>query len=455
MLSASIERVASRLSPVAFDSYIRVSRVGKRDGYQSPDEQRRVIAAVAASKGVALGLEVVEEDVSGSRAAEERGLERLLARAERDESEGLIVAFQDRLSRGSLIETSRVWERLGRAGARLLTGDGLDSAAPGQELLFNVRAAIARDQWQRYRDGWARTCEGMVARGAHHCAQPPLGYRKGEGGRLEPSEDADRVREMFRRRVAGASHSELARWLGMSTQGVQKALRNRAYLGEARYGAAVAEGAHEPLVDRLTFDRAGASRGRGVRVSRTGAVAGGSLAAGLATCSVCGRRLASSVVRGRVQLKCLDPGHANSIMSAPLDDLVVGEVMTWRRRARGLEFERRPDLSAATAELEAREYDMRLFLDNLEAISILGREEWNRQAARHRAAAETARAALVALAGEADREATYTRLHERWEAADHGGRRAILASLVERVEVRPVNGARGVAARERAKVVLR
>ena len=97
---------------------------------------------------------------------------------------------------------------------------------------------------------------------------------------------------------------------------------------------------------------------------------------------------------------------------------------------------------------------MRLFLDNLEAISILGREEWNRQAGRHRTAAEAARAALVALASEAD-GVTYTRLHERWEAADHGGRRAILASLVERVEVRPVNGARGVAARERAEVVLR
>ena len=148
--------------------------MGRRDRYQSPDEQRRLIAAVAASKRVTLGLEVVEEDVSGSRAAEERGLERLLVRAERDESEGLIVAFQDRLSRGSLIETSRVWERLGRAGARLLTGDGLDSAASGQELLFNVRAAIARTSGS----GTATAGPGrarMVARGAHHCAQPPLG----------------------------------------------------------------------------------------------------------------------------------------------------------------------------------------------------------------------------------------------------------------------------------------
>lgn len=96
---------------MAYDSYIRVSRVGQREGYQSPEEQRAIIRGVADRAGVVLGLEVVEEDVSGARAASERGLGRLLERAELGESEGVIVAFQDRLSRGSLIETAEVWER--------------------------------------------------------------------------------------------------------------------------------------------------------------------------------------------------------------------------------------------------------------------------------------------------------------------------------------------------------
>jgi site-specific DNA recombinase len=97
------------------DSYIRVSRVAGRDGesYITVDEQRRLIRQGAQRYGVELSeIEIVEEDVSGSKAASERGLERLLARAESGESDGIIVAWQDRLSRGSLLETAQTWERL-------------------------------------------------------------------------------------------------------------------------------------------------------------------------------------------------------------------------------------------------------------------------------------------------------------------------------------------------------
>lgn len=446
---------------MAYDSYIRVSKVGQRDGYRSPEEQRSIIRGVAERAGVVLGLEVVEEDVSGAKQASERGLGRLLERAERGESEGIIVAFQDRLSRGSLIETAQVWERLGAARARLLTGDGLDSAAPGQELLFNIRAAIARDQWQRYRDGWSRTVRDRVARGLHHCARPPFGYRFGTDKRLERDhETAPVLEELFRRRIAGESHAALARWMKaagheLTTQGVQKMLRNRVYLGEARYGEAVTKGAHEALVSQLDFDRAGAAKNRGVRWSRTGVASGKTFSFGLARCGVCGRRLASSVVRGRVHLTCLSPHHAPvNITGAALDEFVAEHVLTWQTRAKGLKFERPSgDLEKARATYEARQYDLDLFLQNLGAISILGEARWNEQAARYTAAVEEARSDLAALASEAEAGETWTRLHERWEEADTEGKRALLGQLVESIEVRPVGGRRGIPASARTIVV--
>ncbi len=448
---------------MAYDSYIRVSKVGNRVGYRSPEEQRSMIRGVAERAGVALGQEVVEEDVSGATGVSKRGLGRLLERAERGESEGIIVAFQDRLSRGSLIETAQVWERLGAARARLLTGDGLDSAAPGQELLFNIRAAIARDQWQRYRDGWSRTVRDRVARGLHHCARAPFGYRFGEDKRLERDpETATVLEELFRRRIIGESHASLARWMKaggheLTTQGVQKMLRNRVYLGEARYGDTVTEQAHEPLVSRLDFDRSGAAKNRGVRLSRTGVASRSSICLGLARCAICGRRLASSVVRGRVHLKCLSPHHkAVNITGAALDGFVVEQVLTWQTRVRGLQFERHnDDLDKARASAEARQYDLDLFLGNLEAISILGQERWNQQAARYTVAAEDARTELLALANDAEAGTTWTRLHERWETADTDGRRALLERLVESIEVRPVGGRRGVPASERVAVITR
>ena len=446
------------------DSYIRVSKVGGREGdsYRSPDEQRRVIRETAKRHGVTLGVEVVEEDVSGHKRADERDLERLLERCESGLSAGIVVAAQDRLSRGSLKDQADVWERLGRASARLLTGDGLDSAAPGQELLFNIRAAIALDQWKRFRAGWSGIVRDRVARGLHHCATPPLGYAFGEGKRLVPSGDADLVREMFRRRIDGASHSDLARWLRtrgveMTTQGVQKILRNRAYLGEARYGDLVTEGAHEALVDALAFDRAGAARGRGVRRARTGVVSDTSLMIGLATCSLCGRRLASATVRGGVQLRCLDAHHGPVTVAGHLLDAHVEKtVMTWQRKVRGFQLTRPSgEYRAAKAAAEAREAELGLFLSNLEAIGILGKSAWNAQAARHKAALDGARLALREAAEADEAPANYTRLGDRWLAASIPERRAMLSKVVERVVVSPVNGERGVPVESRCEIVLR
>ena len=55
------------------DSYIgvsrvsRVSRVGGREGdsYTTVEDQRQIIATLAKRNGITLGIEVVEEDVSG------------------------------------------------------------------------------------------------------------------------------------------------------------------------------------------------------------------------------------------------------------------------------------------------------------------------------------------------------------------------------------------------------
>jgi DNA invertase Pin-like site-specific DNA recombinase len=141
---------------MAFDSYIRVSQVKGRkgDSYTTVDEQRRKIAETAEAKGVTLGIEVVEEDVSGSTKATARDLNLLLERVERGESEGIIVAYQDRLSRGNLLEQATVWERLQKAGARFIAGDGIDSAFPGSELLFTIKAALAREEWNRHHENW-------------------------------------------------------------------------------------------------------------------------------------------------------------------------------------------------------------------------------------------------------------------------------------------------------------
>jgi DNA invertase Pin-like site-specific DNA recombinase len=450
---------------MTYDSYIRVSKKSGRSGesYQTVSDQQKIIAELARRHGVTLGEEVVEEDVSGSKAAKDRNLELLLKRAETGESEGILVAFQDRLSRGSLIETAQVWDRLGKAGARLLTGDGTDSAAPGQETFFNLRALVARDQWLRYRDSFQRSVENSVGRGLHHCATAPFGYRIAEDKRLEPDEaEAPILKELFSRRVEGQSYPALARWLKaggyeFTTQGVQKILRNRVYLGIAFYGDLETEDAHDPLITKLTFDRANATATRGVRRSRTGVVSGKVLVQRLAECSECGKTLCSSVVRkDEIQLRCLNP-HCmpNSVMARHLDAEVERRVMTWQQRVKGIQFSRPTSKHRdAVAALEAAEYALAVFLGNLEAITILGQERWNAQAKKYTDAVEEAHLLMIQQVEEAEVEASFTRIGDRWAAADIPGRRLILAKLVERIAVKPVNGARGVPIAERVVITL-
>lgn len=197
------------------DGYIRVSRVGDRSGksYISPTEQRRMIEEGAKRAGVELGLVVEEENVSGSKAARDRRLEELLVRAESGESDGIIVAWQDRLSRGSNRETAELWERLEAARARLIAvGDGVDSASSGSEWLFTIKGMVARDQWKRYRQNWQDAKRNAIERGKF-IGPVPVGYLKGEDGRLIPDPElADLVRSIFAQRIDGKSWATIARW---------------------------------------------------------------------------------------------------------------------------------------------------------------------------------------------------------------------------------------------------
>ena len=133
--------------------YLRQSRLKERT--ISIEEQRRDIQAWAQANGVPLDAEVTEQGVSGSKPWRERDLGDAVDACERGEASGIIVAWQDRLSRENGRATAEVWEALERAGARFVAAnEGLDTASGDQEMLFTIKAAIARDQWKLHRANW-------------------------------------------------------------------------------------------------------------------------------------------------------------------------------------------------------------------------------------------------------------------------------------------------------------
>lgn len=150
--------------------YMRQSRAKERT--ISIEEQRRGIQAWAQAHGIPLAAEVIEQGVSGSKPWRERALGEAVDACERGEAAGIIVAWQDRLSRENGRATAEVWEALDKAGARLVAAnEGLDTASGDHEMLFMIKAAIARDQWKRHRANWEgarqnaielRACPGRI-----------------------------------------------------------------------------------------------------------------------------------------------------------------------------------------------------------------------------------------------------------------------------------------------------
>src|SRR5690348_11701669 len=130
---------------MAFDVYIRVSRLGERSEDEATEVYEAQCRLWAERNGIDVDEVAEDTDVSGTTAVEERGLERLIQRVERGASEGILTPYLDRFGR-DLIHGALAYRRIRLAGGRLVcTQDGVDSDRPGDELTFNLRMAIAQE----------------------------------------------------------------------------------------------------------------------------------------------------------------------------------------------------------------------------------------------------------------------------------------------------------------------
>ena len=437
------------------DGYIRVSRVGDRSGksYISPTEQRRMIEEGAKRAGVELGLVVEEENVSGSKAARDRRLEELLVRAEAGESDGIIVAWQDRLSRGSNRETAELWERLEAARARLIAvGDGVDSASSGSEWLFTIKGMVARDQWKRYRQNWQDAKRNAIERGKF-IGPVPVGYLKDEDGRLIPApESADLVRSIFTQRIDGKSWATIARWTAeqgrpLSQSGVARIVTNPVYLGHSKQGQAVNTDAHQPLVSRLDFDRANAAQRTSSYKGKTGRTAGRTLAQGLATCAICALKLQVKVNNGYLAFECKNPHcGGNNISARKLDGELTSRIFDLLELEAEhpigplVHIKSRSDpsiIAQAEKQLAEAEYDLQLWQDNTDALRTLGQARYNVTLEKRVQTVDQARAALDLAIVEHSAKDQIFMLDEAWENWTVEERRDTLRKIIRQVLVFP------------------
>lgn len=457
--------------------YVRVSQVAGRKGasFISPDVQREQIERWATANDAQVVQVLVELDESGGR-RDRPLLERCVGAVESGEVDGLVVAKLDRYSRDQLAGHQTLARIRDASGFLVIAGEGgLDTREDNGKMLFGFLLTIAEGQLDRYRAQFSDARErAVMGRGIHPCPVPPFGYTRDEDdkghalGPLYPdAAKAGLLREMFVRRAAGEGPADVARWLesegatsaygasGWTGRAVKAITRNRVYLGEARHGEFVNPGAHEPLVDDLTWRRA--QRPGIVPASRSDRPA---LLAGILRCAGCRYGMKSYInSHGKREYAC-HRRHASGRCPEPssssdgrLEEVVVEEFFraVGDVAVRSVEDTARYD--EARRMLAQAEADLVSYRDSHDLLRELGAVGFAEGVPHYRRRVEEAEAAVDAAAPASVAELNVTRLQEGWEELEVREQRQLLGLAIDCVFLR--RGNRNVPIADRIHVCLR
>lgn len=273
------------------DGYVRVSRVGKREGdsYISPSVQRDAIQRWADYRHVEIAAWHVDEDWSGGT-QNRPGLELAVARCLAGETGGIVSWKIDRFSRyteGALLDL----RRLEAVNARLaFVTEDIDTSGPMGKFIYTIMLAMAELFLENIKASWLESKKRAIERGVH-ASRTAWGWERSAAGTLLPHPtNAAHVQEAFRLAAGGNIQAPLAylrrvaperRW---TTTMVRRLLSQRTYLGEVRNGDFLTTGAHEPLVSAAVWESAQSSPARR-------AAAADFPLSGVALCAVCGQHL--------------------------------------------------------------------------------------------------------------------------------------------------------------------
>ena len=344
------------------DVYVRVSRVGGREGdsFISPELQEEKCRALAKARGLEVGQVFTDLDRSGGK-MDRPAFKQVLARIEGAESGGVIVARIDRFAR-TLIGGLQAVESIEQVDGVVLTADGeFDTSTAAGELVLRIMLSLAAFELRRIREGWKDAQDRAKARGVH-IGMARVGYvRQTDGILAEHPDHLEVVKGAFALRARGGSWGETARLFAArgiptargskawSRQSVRHLIGNRAYRAPAG------------PIPAWQWEKAQPT-GAGARAMRG---EGYTLGQGLCRCQTCDAGLVRTHSRGQAFLRCptIGTGHV-AIGYDKAEDFILSLAFSHlgpmlKRKPGGDETERealRETVEAAKAEFEqARE----------------------------------------------------------------------------------------------------
>jgi site-specific DNA recombinase len=245
--------------------YARVSSAEQALGTSLRDQQN-AIERYAESRGLTVARFYVEAESAIHEKIERR--EQMLAlMADVREGDLVLCAKLDRWSRDPEFTYGSVRKILAAGASFYAVDDRCDPSTSEGDTALGFRILFAREEHKRIKERMVGTRAILRAQGYYVEGLPPLGYRRGspKGTRSASKnvleivpEEAEVVRAIFRRYVAGASMGRLAKDLDLKLDLVKDTLHRRLYLGEiqATRGGEWIKGKHEAIIDAATFTRA-------------------------------------------------------------------------------------------------------------------------------------------------------------------------------------------------------
>ena len=440
--------------------YCRISRdwEGKQLGVE---RQREDCLAIAKKRGWTVIEQYIDNDVSAAKTSKKvrQNYMRLLADIEAGRLDAVVIWMEDRLQR-QVIELAEFLKVCDGAGVTRIASAGgeFDLSDPDQRTMLYIKAAMAEAEIEKMRARMRRKNLERAENGGRH----PGGIRAfgtiGSGKQRVPEEQARAERKLIgeaaQRIIDGDSLRGIAtdwnqRKLRTPTGGTWSNVTLRTMLlsprlvGQRQHNGQLHPAAWEPILPREQWEAVKAILEDPERVTKGRGGVYRHLLSGLVKCGLCGTTMTVRNSRsGARQYRCstAQQGACGRLerLADPVEQLITEALFVAVEK--GIEPHRAAAEGDPTSELyEALARDQGL-LDRLEdkvAEELIRPEVAKRKRAEIERRMETTRRRLTEL-GDARVAARIPRnLRAVWRDFSLDRKRAIIAVIVERIEVHP------------------
>lgn len=318
---------------------------------------------------------IYREVVSGDTIDARPEIQKLLAEVEQGTYAGVLVVDIDRLARGDTVDQGIIARAFKLSKTKIITPKKIyDPDSEYDEEYFEFELFMARREYKIIARRIQRGRIASVNDGKFIGSTPPYGYDKvkiknGKGYTLEPNDEADVVRSIYKMYLSGSGMSVIANTLQdlrINTRSgkpwtkstISDILENPVYIGKIRWsyrpdikqvinGKVVTrritnnncycvDGMHEAIISEADFEQA-----KAIRITNRHPPLKSSLAlqnplTGLIYCSKCGRKMARLGPSSRNKydvVKCTTRGC--DCVSAPIylvEDLVLEFLGKWLKK---------------------------------------------------------------------------------------------------------------------------